>query len=108
MNSRENHKTSLEIEITKLEGKLQLLNQKLDSIIDTVEKINKKVENNASVFSSYVTQENFKEYKKSCKPFLDWVESRMTIEKFLLGLAGFLGISQVVTIIVVVSEILST
>lgn len=100
-------KSEIEIEITKLDGKLQLLNQKLDSIIDTVEKINKKVEKNASIFSGYVTQEHFREYRKECKPFLDWVESRMTIEKFLLGLAGLLGVSQVVTIIVVVSEALS-
>lgn len=95
-----------EIEITKLNGQLKLVEQKLDTLITVVKVLGDKMENTMNLFENYITKNEFQKHIDETKPLLDWVEKRITIEKFIYGVIALVGVTQFATLTILIINIL--
>ncbi len=102
-----------DVEITKLNGKFDLVNQKLDdmqknfteSIADLKFQVNKQI----TLFDKFVTKEEYNTHLKEAEkkleeinPVIKWVNDRKAVEKFMYGAIALIGVTNIILLIKIV------
>jgi hypothetical protein len=94
-------------ETVSLQAQLAGLQASVKSIKGDVEEIKSMTKYNREFFEKYVTHSEFNRYKGHAEPILIWGNERMAIEKFVIGIVSFLGVSQTVAIIALVIKLMN-
>lgn len=96
------------VAIAKIEGRLDLISSELKNTNNNLKKTNKLLNSFNGKLNDFVTRDEFNSYTKEVDPIIEWGRSRIAIERFLYGVIGLLGVSQIATAVVVFMKILTT
>ena len=104
-----------EVENTKLAGRMDLLNSKLDDLGRNFSEkflaLNKKLEEQVLVYDRFVTKDEFarhvremEERDKHLEPVIQWVKDRKAVEKFIYAIGSFIGVTNLVLLVKLITE----
>lgn len=100
---RGNGDDSLDVKIARLEEQFIGLN---DNVIKGMTELNQKLDKASSVFDKYVEKGEYAELREELRPVVKWVNDRIAIERVIYGVLAYLGISNLITIVIIVTKLL--
>jgi len=82
---------AIEVRIARMEERDKVMESKIDKLLEAM--------------PGYATKKELHNLEEELKPIKSWVNNRKAVEKFFVGLMGFIGFSQVVTIIIILVKL---
>lgn len=91
--------SNTDVELQKLRGEVEKVNLKLDNFIKSNDGVTAQIVVNARQIEKKLDAVDFQEYRDETKPLLDWASSRISQERLIFAVVGFIGFSNLLLII---------